>query len=125
MKPNRLRIHPFLTKKTFNRKKIMNISVALATHNGSTHLKEQIESLLAQTVPPMEIIISDDGSTDGTCEILEQYSQNHATIRTINAKIQGINTNFQNALSTCNGDYIALCDQDDIWETDKLDQRQL
>ncbi len=98
----------------------MNISVALATHNGSTHLKEQIESLLKQTLPPMEIIISDDGSTDGTCELLKQYSQNHATIRIIYSQKQGINSNFQNALSACSGDYIALCDQDDIWAIDKL-----
>ena len=100
----------------------MNISVALATHNGSTHLKEQIESLVKQTLPPMEIIISDDGSTDGTCELLSQYSHNHATIRIIYSEKQGINANFQNALSACNGDYIALCDQDDIWKTDKLEK---
>lgn len=97
-----------------------NISIALATHNGQAHLEKQLQSLLQQTHPPKEIIISDDGSTDGTCELLEQYRRSHRIIKVIHSKGQSINENFQNALSICRGEYIAFCDQDDIWEKDKL-----
>ncbi len=100
--------------------KDMNISVALATHNGRAHIEKQLQSLLQQTCLPKEIIISDDGSTDGTCELLEEYSRKSEIIQVINSKRQGINENFQNALSVCSGEYVAFCDQDDIWAKDKL-----
>jgi len=98
----------------------MNISIVLAAHNGHTYLEKQLQSLLQQTCMPKEIIISDDGSTDGTCELLEKYCRNNQIIQTIHSENQGINKNFQNAVSICRGEYIAFCDQDDIWAKDKL-----
>jgi glycosyltransferase involved in cell wall biosynthesis len=98
----------------------MNISIALATHNGRPHLEKQIQSLLQQTCMPKEIIISDDGSTDGTCELLEKYCRNSKIIKVVHSERQGINKNFQNAVSICSGEYVAFCDQDDIWAKDKL-----
>ncbi len=98
----------------------MNISIVLAAHNGHVHLEKQLQSLLQQTCMPKEIIISDDGSTDGTCELLEKYCRKNKIIQVIHSKNQGINNNFQNAVSICAGKYIAFCDQDDIWAKDKL-----
>jgi len=100
----------------------MKISIALATHNGCDYLEKQLESLLRQTLPPVEIIISDDGSTDGTWEILDGYCKNHRNIRVIHSNFRGINANFQNAISACRGDFIALCDQDDVWKENKLEK---
>ena len=98
----------------------MNISIVLATYNGRAHLEKQLQSLLQQTCMPKEIIISDDGSTDGTCELLEKYCRENKIIQVIHSENQGINKNFQNAVSICSGEYIAFCDQDDIWAEDKL-----
>ena len=96
----------------------MNISIVMATHNGRVHLEKQLQSLLAQTYLPQEIVISDDGSTDGTRELLSQYAGTHRHIHVLYAESQGINNNFQNGVSACKGEYIAFCDQDDVWEKD-------
>ena len=98
----------------------MNISIVMATHNGRVHLEKQLQSLLSQTYLPQEIVISDDGSTDGTRELLSQYALEYQSIRVLYSESQGINNNFQNGVSACRGDYIAFCDQDDVWEKDKL-----
>lgn len=98
----------------------MNISIALATHNGRDYIEKQLESLLSQTLVPTEIIVSDDGSTDGTREFLKLYSNKHDCVRILDSREQGINCNFQNAVSACTGDLIAFCDQDDIWSEDKI-----
>lgn len=100
----------------------MNISIAMATHNGHKHLEKQLKSLLHQTLLPREIVISDDGSTDGTCALLDFYAREYGFIKILNSKSSGVNENFQNAVSACRGDHIAFCDQDDIWEKDKLAQ---
>ncbi len=98
----------------------MNISIALATHNGRKYLEKQLDSLLQQTLLPREIVISDDGSTDGTWDLLHQYAQKNNIIKVLQTNSSGINENFQNALSVCRGECIAFCDQDDIWEENKL-----
>jgi len=98
----------------------MNISIVMATHNGRLHLEKQLQSLLSQTCFPHEIVISDDGSTDGTRELLSQYAGIHRHIQVLYSDNQGINNNFQNGVSVCKGEYIAFCDQDDAWDKDKL-----
>lgn len=98
----------------------MNISIALATHNGQQYLEKQLQSLLGQSLPPDEIVVSDDHSTDGTIEILDRYSRKHPQIKLLDAKGRGINPTFQNVLAACRGRFIALCDQDDVWDEDKL-----
>lgn len=98
------------------------ISIALATYNGERFLKEQIDSIIAQSVSNWELVISDDGSTDSTVEIIDSYKQKDSRIRFIkNAGRHGCAENFQNALSHCSGEYIAFCDQDDVWEADHLE----
>lgn len=96
------------------------ISVCIATYNGEKYIKEQIESILFQTIQPNEIIISDDNSTDKTIEIIKKI--NSPLIRIFKNKDKGIIKNFENALLNSTGDYIFLCDQDDIWKNNKIER---
>lgn len=97
------------------------ISVVMATYNGEKYLSQQLDSLLAQTYPNFEIIISDDASRDTTNSILEQYKNLHSKIHIhYNKENLGFIKNFGRAISLSNGSLIALCDQDDIWHPEKL-----
>ncbi|MBO0952415.1 glycosyltransferase family 2 protein [Fibrella forsythiae] len=93
------------------------LSVALCTYNGATYLREQWASLLAQEWLPDEVVVSDDGSTDGTIALLQELSQT-APFRVTsltNHKPLGYNGNFEKAIAACTGDLVFLCDQDDAW----------
>lgn len=97
------------------------VSIALCTYNGAEYLREQLDSLLAQTYSWHELIVVDDRSTDATWSILESYAQQEARIKIHqNANNIGPNKNFFKAMSLCAGDIIAPCDQDDIWLPSKL-----
>jgi glycosyltransferase involved in cell wall biosynthesis len=95
----------------------MNISVAMTTYNGAAHLREQLQSLATQHLRPTELVIGDDGSTDGTLEIL----QNFATTAPFPVRIHrnparlGYRLNFLATASRCTSALISFCDQDDIW----------
>lgn len=94
--------------------------MALCTYNGARFLAKQIDSILNQTVHPMEIVIRDDGSSDATLSIIEQYGD-ALTLQPAGERL-GVSGNFEEALTSCSGTYIALSDQDDIWEPDKLER---
>lgn len=101
---------------------MQNYSVALASYNGERYIKEQLESILNQSVPPFEIIISDDGSSDSTNHIVNSFLgdrgfQNFKFIK--NELKPGVIGNFTNAISNCTSDIIFTSDQDDIWHPDK------
>jgi len=99
----------------------MKISVVMATYNGEQYLKEQIDSILSQTLAPQELIVCDDCSTDGTVAILEQYQQRRLLTYIINEKRLGLIGNFKKAVALASQDNcVALSDQDDIWLPDKL-----
>ncbi|WGQ07993.1 glycosyltransferase family 2 protein [Pedobacter gandavensis] len=99
------------------------ISIALCTYNGEKHLHEQMDSLLKQDYPNLEIVILDDCSTDRTYELLLQYQEKYPQIRlNQNKENLGFNKNFEAALLQCKGEFIAIADQDDIWEQDKISQ---
>ena len=100
----------------------IKISVAIATYNGAIYIEEQLQSILSQTLMPYEIVISDDGSTDQTLSILEKLSTSSTVPIHIhrNQGKKGFTSNVMNAMRRCAGDYIALCDQDDLWATVKL-----
>lgn len=98
------------------------ISIALASYNGSKYIREQLDSILAQTYQDFELIICDDCSTDNTWQILEEYAQKDSRIRIFeNGKNLGFKKNFEKAISLCSGEYIALSDQDDIWTENHLE----
>jgi glycosyltransferase involved in cell wall biosynthesis len=99
-----------------------SISVVLATYNGALYLEEQLRSIYSQTVPPFEVIASDDCSTDATINILESYVTSHGLRLIKNAERVGYNLNFERALRMAQGDYIAISDQDDVWYSDKLER---
>ncbi len=104
-----------------NMTEIKLVSIAVATYNGGNHIEEQLNSLLRQDYPLLEIIISDDGSTDSTLSIIAALQSTHSNITCINnERGKGIKKNFENALMHCTGAYIALCDQDDIWMPEKI-----
>lgn len=96
------------------------VSVAMITYNGKEYLKEQIDSILRNLTDTDEMIISDDGSTDGTWEMLEEYQKQDTRISVIKGPRQGVKQNVQNALEHCSGEYIFLADQDDVWTNDKV-----
>lgn len=101
------------------------ISIALCTYNGQQFLKEQLESLINQTYKHIEIIAVDDCSNDSTFEVLQEYAAIYSNIQVRQNKSRlGHNLNFQQALSACNGELIAICDQDDIWTNDKLERQR-
>lgn len=101
---------------------IKTISVVMCTYNGEKYICEQLDSILRQTRSADEIIIQDDCSTDNTYNILLEYQQKYPFIHVYrNLNNKGINANFFDAISKASGDYIAISDQDDIWEDYKLE----
>lgn len=102
----------------------INISIALCTYNGAKYLKEQLESIMQQTVLPDEMIICDDGSVDETLEIIEEFKKGVKFKLNIyhNEKTLGSTKNFEKAIKLCKEDIIVLCDQDDIWLPHKLEE---
>lgn len=101
------------------------VSIALCTFNGERFLRRQLDSLLQQSYRPLEIVVTDDGSSDATWAILQEYAAASALFRIErNARNLGYVRNFEKALGLCRGDFIALCDQDDIWLPEKV-ERQL
>ena len=100
-----------------------SISVAMATYNGSNYLPVQLESIRTQTVTPFELVVTDDGSTDSTLLILEEFAGTAPfPVRVFrNEKNLGYADNFIRAASLCTGTLIAFCDQDDFWLSNKLE----
>ncbi len=95
------------------------ISVALPVYNGAMYLKQQLDSILDQLEPDDEIVAAYQPSSDLSLEILERYQDRDGRIKIFHNKGRGITSNFQLALEHCNGDYIFLCDQDDVWLPEK------
>ncbi len=96
----------------------------MCTYNGGEYIKEQLISIIGQTVPPDEIVICDDGSTDNCVEIIEntlsRWDGHYRVIKnTVNL---GFIKNFEKAISECQGDYIFLSDQDDVWDKEKINR---
>lgn len=97
------------------------ISVAMCTYNGARFIEPQLDSILNQSYRHLEIVISDDGSSDDTVHILRRYQSQDHRIRVIEGGHNlGFVRNFQRALSACSGSLIALADQDDIWFPEKI-----
>lgn len=100
----------------------LRISVAMCTYRGERYLREQLDSLSRQTRLPDELVICDDDSRDQTLSIISSFAASAAFPVTCkcNKSNVGSTRNFQNAIALCNGEIIALADQDDVWHADKL-----
>jgi len=98
------------------------ISIVLCCYNGQQFIKQQIESLLSQTYPNIEIIISDDASTDGTVKILEEFLSEQRIKLFFQPANLGSSKNFEFAVGKAHGDFIAFSDQDDIWLPTKVEK---
>lgn len=98
------------------------ISVAMISYQGAKYIEEQLDTILVTLGEEDEVVISDDGSTDGTREILTRYQQQDARVRMIDGPKAGVKANVENALRACEGSYIFLADQDDIWMPDKVEK---
>lgn len=101
----------------------MRLSVAMATFNGERFVAEQLRSIGEQTRPPHEILICDDGSTDGTLAAARAFaSRSCSPVRIFESEARlGSTKNFERAVAFCEGDVIALADQDDVWKPHKLE----
>jgi glycosyltransferase involved in cell wall biosynthesis len=108
----------------------MKVSVCMATFNGEKFIKQQIDSILCQLNNDDELIISDDGSTDNTLNIISSYKDkriklllHERNMKLFNKPLSAfliVANNFENALKFVSGDYIFLSDQDDIWCCNKI-----
>jgi len=113
------------------------ISVALCTYNGERFIAQQLRSILEQTRPADELVVSDDGSSDGTLRIVDEVfaaaradgtekARGTVSIPRLtllkNPAPLGVVRNFEQAMGAATGDLIALCDQDDRWAPDKLER---
>lgn len=98
------------------------ITVVLCTYNGAAFLREQLESLAAQTRRPDELIVSDDASTDDTLALADDFAKDAPFPVCVHAHSAnlGFIGNFERGIALAGGDIIALCDQDDVWRPNKL-----
>lgn len=99
-------------------------SVALATCQGTRYLPGLLDSLVAQSLPPCELIAGDDASEDDTVALLEAFADSAPFPVHIlrSSRRLGVTNNFSRAIAACSGDFVALADQDDIWRADKLEK---
>ena len=96
------------------------ISVCIATYNGERYIRQQIESIVCQLNVDDEIIVSDDGSTDGTLDIVKGIGDKRIKIIEGPGRKSPI-LNFECALKASKGDFIFLSDQDDVWKPNKVE----
>lgn len=101
-----------------------SISVAMCTYNGAGFLRQQLQSLADQTRRPDEIVICDDASSDNSVAIAQVFAaQSGLNIRIHrNTNNLGYVKNFEKAISLCTQDIVFLCDQDDLWQPQKIQQ---
>jgi glycosyltransferase involved in cell wall biosynthesis len=98
------------------------ISVVLCSYNGEKFIEEQIDSVVNQTYSNLELIISDDASTDSTPAILRRYESNSKVKLHFQNENIGPTNNFEFAIRQASGEYIACSDQDDIWLPEKIER---
>ena len=99
-----------------------SIAILLATYNGETYLKEQIDSLLAQTYQDWHLYVHDDGSTDATVAIIKGYTEQYPDkVTQLDYPSQGGPCkNFLSMMDRVEAPYYMFCDQDDVWMPEKI-----
>ena len=100
----------------------MSVIVLMSTYNGEKYLSQQLDSLINQSLKPDKILIRDDGSSDNTIDIINEYKKQYAFIDYYTGDNLGPGKSFWDLINNCKKyDYYALCDQDDVWFEDKLE----
>ena len=98
------------------------VSIAIATYNGEKYIAEQLDSIISQTYKNLEIVITDDASIDGTVAIIKEFQKKVDFIQLfINAVNCGVTKTFEHSFKNCTGEFIAISDQDDTWELNKIE----
>lgn len=104
----------------------MTVGVAIALYNGAKFIRMQLDSVREQTLAPDRVVMCDDGSNDGTVEIVREYIEEFKLQDSwelvINEQNLGYARNFYKAMELCKTDVIFLCDQDDVWCGDKIEK---
>ncbi|MCA9469033.1 MAG: glycosyltransferase [Nitrospira sp.] len=96
------------------------VSVVVPVYNASSYIRQTLSGILCQTYQPIEVIVVDDGSTDASPNILGEYGERIILIRQHN---QGVCIARNAGIARSRGEYVALCDSDDIWLPDKLERQ--
>lgn len=98
------------------------VDILLATYNGERYIREQIESIINQTYSNWRLVVSDDGSQDNTLKIVDTLADRDSRITVVQSrnKIGGAAGNFFGLLSYVESPYVMFCDQDDVWDVDKI-----
>lgn len=101
-----------------------SVCVLISTYNGNKYIQEQMDSLQSQVGVNLKIVIRDDGSTDDTLSVIGEYANKYHNITIISEPNCGVEESFNRlckyALNHVKADYYAFCDQDDVWDDDKL-----
>ncbi len=100
----------------------MTVSVILASYNGEKYIGEQLGSIVPFLEEGDELIVSDDGSSDGTLDIVRTFQKKYPLIRITEGAHGGSSANFASAVPKCQGSVVLFCDQDDVWMPDKLNR---
>ena len=107
----------------------VTVSVAMCTYNGAKFVREQLDSIAAQTKLPSELVVCDDRSTDNTADIIRDFAATapfavhlHVNEQNLGRAAKGITHNFEKAVALCTGELIVPCDQDDIWIPEKIER---
>ena len=102
----------------------MTVAVVMATYNGATYLPQQLDSIAQQTVSPDFVLVRDDGSTDGTVDLVRATLSSAGLPHDVRSNVirLGAAGNFAAALSEVEADVVLLCDQDDVWHPTKVER---
>ena len=92
----------------------MRVSVVMATYNAKPFIGEAIESVLAQTLTDLELIVVDDGSTDATWDLLTEYARTDSRVRPLSQDHQGGSVALNTGIAAARSDWIAILDADDV-----------
>ena len=100
------------------------VTVLLAVYNGEKYLKQQLESVLNQTVTDIKILVRDDGSSDASPKIIDEYCQKYPerVFKLVGTPTKSAKQNFAELLKCADSDYVMFCDQDDVWLPQKIEK---
>ncbi|WP_455714078.1 glycosyltransferase family 2 protein, partial [Anaerosporobacter sp.] len=100
------------------------VLVLLSTYNGEQYIIEQLDSIMNQSYPNIEVLVRDDGSSDNTVSIIKEYIKSHNRVRLYCGTNLGVQGSFFDLLKKApiDRDYYAFCDQDDVWLEEKVEK---